>query len=110
MHFSWEADADAIYFSADSMQRKCLDLKLGEKRQASVIVGFSEETWITCQMSGVIEMVSESELSKVKAVHYDRVPGAAEFEDVETTVFLRFNPNFAKITDYNKEPPKEMVL
>lgn len=105
MHYSQQVEPLEIYFSTDSECRKYLPFKSSDKIQASIVIGSSEEEWITLQVSGVLEVVKDpAEIRKVKDVHYAKIPGSKKFEGEPTTVYLKFLPNWFRYTDFNTDP------
>lgn len=105
MHYSISWNPFRLLFSSDRTQRKCLPLLSGDSAPASVVVGHSEERWVTCQMDGRVEIISDANIHEVKEIHYARVPSAREFEADPNTVFLQFIPTYIRLRDYNIDSP-----
>jgi hypothetical protein len=105
MHYSYSSEPMRLFFSADKTQRKFSGLTSQKSRQASVVIGVSEQTWVTCQMSGIISEVKASDLKGVKERHFGRIPSARQFENDPGTVFLVFEPQWYRLTDFNVDPP-----
>ena len=110
MHFSIDDQALALIFSADITQEKYKGIVNFGTCPAAVVVGISEEKWITCQLSGHLEVTSPEEQSRLKKIHYSRIPSDAAFEMDKNTIFLRFTPSSGKITDYNGDEPVIIAL
>ena len=106
MHFSYADDPLRLYFSADRTQRKFSGFSDAPSRHSSIVVGTSEQVWITCQMSGQLGIVPSADLKAVKERHYQRIPSAKQFESDPNTVFLEFRAEWYRLTDFNSEPPK----
>jgi general stress protein 26 len=104
LHFSHANDPFTLYFSTENTSRKCQALLTGETSKASVVIGFSEQEWITFQMDGEAKLVTESELPNVQKIHYAKHPGSEKFKDDPATVFIAFTPSWYRYTDYNTEP------
>ncbi len=105
LHYSHQDSPLELYFSTENTSRKCLGLLKGETVKASVVVGFSEEEWITLQLDGEVQAVSDSEeLGKIQAIHYAKHPGSAKYKDDPVTIFLKFNAAWWRYTDYNTCP------
>ncbi|OGM29896.1 hypothetical protein A2630_03970 [Candidatus Woesebacteria bacterium RIFCSPHIGHO2_01_FULL_44_10] len=106
MHFSHLGSPLAFYFSADKAGSKCEDLLDGIPKKAAVVVGFSEEEWITLQMEGKIQVVSDPQaVAEIKKIHYVKNPSSKEFESDPGTIFLEFTPTWWRYTDFNINPP-----
>lgn len=105
LHFSHQEEPTVIYFSTDRTSRKCQGLLNGEVQQAALVVGLSEEEWVTVQMDGEVQAISdETELARVQAVHYAKHPGSEKYKDDPATIFLKFTPKWWRYTDFNTEP------
>ncbi len=71
-----------------------------------MVIGFSEEEWLTLQIDGTIEIIQdEDEIKRVKTIHYQKNPSSKQFENIPTTIFLAFTPIWWRFTDFNSEPP-----
>jgi len=111
MHYSHSVNPLEIYFSVDKTSLKCQSLLKKKKNKASVVIGFSEQDWLTLQIDGLISIVSDREkLKSVKLIHYKKNPSSKEFENNPNTIFLRFKPKWIRYTDFNFEPPRIILL
>jgi general stress protein 26 len=109
VHYSHAKDPLTLYFSTDNTSRKCEALLNGNIVKAAVVVGFSEQEWITLQMNGEIKAVlDKDELAKAQEVHYGKHPKSEKYKNEPETVFLSFTPTWWRYTDYNTIP--ETVL
>lgn len=105
LHYSHENNPLTLYFSTENTSRKTQALLDGKTVKASVVIGFSEEEWITLQMDGQVRAVTDStELNAVQNVHYAKHPGSSKYKDDPTTIFLAFTPTWWRYTDYNTDP------
>ena len=105
LHFSHKNEPLEMYFSTENTNRKCKGLLKGETVKGSVVVGFSEEEWITFQMDGeVTAVLDKSELKKVHKIHYPKHPDSEKYKDEQATIFLKFVPKWWRYTDYNTKP------
>lgn len=105
LHYSHTSDPLKLYFSTKNTSRKCQNLLNGQVGKSSLVIGFSEEEWITLQMEGTIQIVTnKNELDKISPLHYSRHPNSAKFKDDPATVFLAFTPNWWRYTDFNTRP------
>lgn len=105
LHYSHQENPLEIFFSCDNTSLKCEAILEGKSTKASVVIGFSEEEWVTFQMDGDIAMVSDvGELKVIQDRHYVKHPNSAAFKDIPTTFFLKFTPKWWRYTDYNTKP------
>lgn len=105
LHYSYINEPFEFYFSTDKGSRKCEALLDGKSVKASVIIGFSEEEWLTLQMDGdVIAIIDQDELARVQTIHYAKHPNSAKYKDDPGTIFLKFIPTWYRYTDFNTNP------
>ncbi len=105
LHFSHKGEPLELYFSTENTSRKCQGLLKGEVVKGSVVVGLSEEEWITFQIDGEVQAVLDAEeLKKVQEIHYAKHPNSAQYKDDPATIFLKFTPKWWRYSDYNTKP------
>ena len=105
MHYSHSIDPLIFYFSSDNESKKFQGLVNNNTVKASMVIGFSEEEWLTLQMDGKIQVITDTEvLTKVKKQHYTKNPSAEIYKDEPYTVFLSFTPTWWRFTDFNTKP------
>lgn len=106
LHFSHAEDPLELYFSTENNSKKCENLLEGKTVLGSVVLGFSEDEWLTLQMDGVVRAVTEpEELSQIQTIHYKKHPNSEQYKDDPATLFLKFSPRWWRYTDYNTKPP-----
>jgi len=105
MHYASRQDPLELYFSTDVNSRKCTALRNGAQANASVVVGFSEQEWVTLQFVGTVSRVPEPELPVVKEILYAKNPNAKKYENDPDTFFLKFVPARWRFSDFTKRPP-----
>lgn len=107
LHYSHKVNPLEFYFSTENTSIKCQALLNVSFKKASVVIGFSEEEWITLQMDGVVKAIlDKEELKVVQEIHYKKHPDSAQYKDAPATIFLKFTSNWWRYTDYNSDPPK----
>ncbi len=110
LHYSHSGNPPVLYFSVENTGKKCEALLDGSDGKASVVIGFSEEEWVTLQLDGDIRIHRKDELPSIHAVHYAKHPNAAQYKNDPATVFLVFAPTWWRFTDYNTKPPTILLL
>lgn len=106
LHYSHQENPLTFYFSTENTSRKCQGLLDGTPAKASVVIGFSEEEWITLQMDGEVQAILDKQkLEPIKKIHYAKHPNSQQYEHDPATIFLAFIPSWWRYTDYNTEPP-----
>lgn len=106
LHYSHKDSPLTLFFSTENTSKKCQALLGGKSTKASVVVGFSEEEWITFQMDGEVKAILEpEELKEAKTIHYPKHPDSKQYENAPETLFLSFMPHWWRYTDYNTDPP-----
>ena len=105
VHFSHQAEPLELYISTQKTSRKCQALQGGGLAKASMVVGFSEEEWITLQMDGEVAAITDpAQLEAAQAIHYTKHPNSAQYKNDPETMFLRFTPNWWRYSDFNTKP------
>lgn len=105
LHYSHKNDPFEFYFSTENTSRKCEALLDGKFTKACVVVGFSEEEWVTFQMEGeIVAIFDPEELKSIQSIHYQKHPNSAKYKDDPATLFLKFTPTWWRFTDYNTKP------
>jgi hypothetical protein len=78
--------------------------RVGGSTNAAVVVGLSEEEFISLQMHGTIRiLLEEAELSDAYAVHYQKFPEAEKHKSA-STIFLEFTPTWWRYSDFKVNP------
>lgn len=107
VHFSHKDKPLELYTSTRDVSKKSGGLLKGEIVPGSVVIGFSEEEWITLQMDGeVVAITDKAELAKIHKIHYSKHPNSEKYKDDPDTLFLKFTPKWWRYTDFNAKPPK----
>lgn len=105
MHYSHSTEPFVFYFSSDNESKKFQGLIDNKTVKASMVIGFSEEEWLSLQMDGDIRAITDiEELKRVQIRHYQKNPNAEVYKDEPYTVFLAFTPNWWRFTDFNTKP------
>lgn len=105
VHISHAENPVRIFIQTSNSSLKAQSLLEGEAKNAAMVVGFSEEEWLTLQMHGTVRAVTgEKELEEVYKIHYKKHPDAEQYKGPKT-IFLEFTPTWWRYTDFNTEPP-----
>jgi general stress protein 26 len=104
MHHSCLSSPLRIFYSADKSSTKYANILT--RAHSAVVVGWSEQDWVTVQMRGTTKIVNEpTELVAAKQIHYSLHPNSQRFEHDPGTVFLKFEPTWLRFSDLGVEPP-----
>ena len=104
VHYSHQSDPLRLFFQTWDESTKIQSLLNGTNKQASVVIGFSEQDNLTLQMRGGMKIVSDpNELEKIYSLHYQKHPFAKKYKN-EHTRFLEFTPTWWRHTDFNTDP------
>ena len=104
VHFSHDADPFRIYIQTSRTSKKAQPLLEGSISKAAMVVGFSEEEWVTVQMQGDIRILSDqTEADQAYMVHYKKSPDAEKRRGPDT-VILEFVPTWIRYTDFKTNP------
>ncbi len=108
LHYSHQDKPLRFFVSTENTSRKCQGLLDGKEIKGSMVIGFSEEEFITFQMEGTVRAVTDKkELAGVHKIHYAKYPDGKKWKDDPATIFLVFKPNWWRYTEYK---PKFLVL
>lgn len=104
VHYSHEESPLRFFIQTTNTTAKVQNLLDGKTAKAAMVIGFSEQDWLTIQMRGNIRIVSDkSELEKIYNIHYQKHPDAEKYKGPKT-VFLEFTPTWWRFTDFNTDP------
>lgn len=104
MHFSMQEEPLALYFQTQRDSLKCKALLDAKERSAAVVVGFSEEEFVTLQMHGMIHLVTDPQaLETLCKIHYKKLPAAEQYKS-DGSAFLTFKPTWWRFTDFKTDP------
>ena len=105
VHYSHQTEPLKIFIQTINTTEKVKGLLNGEIGKASVVIGFSEQDWLTLQMRGDIKIISDSgQLQEIYKIHYAKHPDAEQYKNNPGTVFLEFTPTWWRFTDFNTDP------
>jgi uncharacterized protein YhbP (UPF0306 family) len=109
LHYSFVNDPIRFYFMTQKKSRKCRSLLTGEKVNASVVIGFSEEEFKTFQAEGTIRIVSnEQEFADGWESYGTKYPNRTGQKINEEMVLLEFQPDYWwRYQDLNATPKVE---
>lgn len=103
MHYSFEEDLSAFYFSTDRTSKKIQILRQSEGScSGALAIGTGDDATQFLQFWGVCEILTEPPMKLVDR-HVDRNPSAAEFRDDSGTLYVKFVPNSGRLTDYTRD-------
>lgn len=106
VHYSSNTERTEFYIATSRKSRKAERLLSGEAVKASMVIGFNEELMITLQMDGeVIAITEEAEVAPIKEIHYAMHPFAKKFENDPNTLFLKFETNWWRYSEFKSQPP-----
>jgi len=104
VHYSHKEGPLKFFIQTTNTTTKVQNLLDGKTAKASMVIGFSEQDWLTMQMRGDLRIVSDkNELDEIYKVHYQKHPDAEKYKGPKT-VFLEFTPTWWRYTDFNTEP------
>lgn len=104
VHYSHKDAPLKFYIQTSNDTLKAQPFLKGEAGKAAMVIGFSEQDWLTLQMHGNVRIITnEDELQDVYKIHYKKHPGAEKYKGPQT-VTLEFTSTWWRYTDYNTEP------
>jgi hypothetical protein len=104
VHFSHRLNPLKIFVQTSNDTNKAKPFLDGSTGPASMVVGFSEQDWLTLQMSGSARAITNpDELKNIYKIHYAKHPNAEQYKGPDT-LFLEFTPTWWRYTDFNSNP------
>ena len=104
VHYSHADSPLRLFIQTSNTTTKARALTNKENAKAAVVIGFSEQDWLTLQMRGDIKIVSsENELEEICKIPSKKHPDAEKCKG-PSTVFLKFQPTWWRFTDFNTDP------
>lgn len=101
MHYSYDDDLAAFYFSTDKGSIKFSAIR-ENGASAALAIGTGDNDMQFLQLWGTCTALAEASFEIVER-HIGRNPSAAEFKDDPETVYLKFVPSTGRLTDYELE-------
>lgn len=104
VHYSHQENPLAFFIQTVNDTVKVQNLSHGKIGNAAMVIGFSEQDWLTLQMRGDIQIISDkNQLEEIYKIHYQEHPDAEKYKN-QKTVFLKFTPTWWRYTDFNTDP------
>ncbi len=104
VHFSHEENPLSLFIQTSNTSEKAKPFLKGETSKASMVIGFSEQEWLTLQMKGDMKIITDPEaLEKAFKTHYKKHPEAEKRKGPDT-VILQFTPTWLRYTDFTTRP------
>lgn len=102
LHYAWDKNTNSFIFFTriDTIKYKTLEK---QQSQASLVIGFSEEEFVTLQFHGEVKLITNE--NNLKEVYFAKYPNIREHEKDVDAVFLKFSPNWFRYTDYKTDEP-----
>lgn len=105
LHYSHQDDPLKIFVQTTKNSEKVKGIINGEITKASLVIGFSEQNWLTLQMRGDLRVISDkNRLEEIYKIHYKKNPDAEQYKSSPQTIFLEFTPLWWRYTDFNTDP------
>lgn len=104
VHYSQTTDPIRLFIQTYPTVKTAAIQQKGGAAKASVVVGLSEEDFVTLQMRGDVRVVSNAdELGRAMRTHYVKHPEAEKYKDTNT-MFIEFTPTWWRYSDFKTEP------
>ncbi len=103
LHYCFDEKTKTFYFLTEESSRKMQELSGGSSK-SSLVIGFSEEEWVTLQLEGEIEETFDDERNKAIETFRKKFDNdVSKLKD--ENVFLKFTPSWWRYTELKREPP-----
>jgi len=105
VHFSFQESPFKFYIQTSKTSLKAKPFLGGATKNGAIVIGFSEQDWITLQMHGSVRAVLDpNEAETVAETHYKKQPQAKQRKG-PNSIFMEFTPTWYRFTDFNTKPP-----
>ncbi|HSW89729.1 MAG TPA: pyridoxamine 5'-phosphate oxidase family protein [Patescibacteria group bacterium] len=107
LHYSASFSSFYFIFMTDKESRKNQKLINSGSTPASLVIGFSEEEWVTLQMEGEVRILTkEDQLDEAWRVYSEKFKGSEKYKDLADSVLLKFVPKWWRYTELKPAPAK----
>ncbi len=105
LHYSFNENPFYFVFWTGSNSRKLSGLQKNVPSKGSLVIGFSEEEWLTMQMEGEVKWVSEkSELDEVWPAYAEKYKERKTYYDSPDAVIVKFTPTWWRYSEVKPSP------
>ncbi len=104
MHYAFDETSKKFVFLTEKNSRKAGAVSEGGVKQASLVIGFSEEEWLTAQMSGVVRSANENEMDWAWKIYSSKFSGADKHKGDADAVVLVFEPTWWRFSKVRPRP------
>lgn len=108
LHYATIENPLSFVFMTGKKSQKCQSLLDGSEQVASLVVGFSEEEFVTFQAQGKVKMVEKSDNEKWQ-IYIDKYPSRSKGRENPEYVLLQFTPLNWKYTDMKGDSPVKVI-
>ncbi len=109
VHYSHTENPFKIFIQTTNDTLKASPFLNGKTGKGAMVIGFSEEEWMTLQLHGDIRIISDAdEIEEAAKIHYQKLPNAEKRRGPDT-VFLEFTPTWWRYTDFNTKPEETII-
>ena len=107
LHYSADLDLLQFYCITEKTTRKLQSLLREKQGKASMVIGFSEEEFVTLQMEGAVQILEEQVATKHAWDSFiEKYPQAVVRQTDSAFVILSFQPTWWRLSEFRPKPPK----
>lgn len=104
VHFSSQTEPLKLFIQTYPTVKTKAIQDTGGAAPAAMVVGFSEEEFVTLQMRGEVRIVADAaEQETIFKIHYAKHPEAEQYRSPRT-ILLEFTPTWWRYSDLNTDP------
>lgn len=104
IHYANKFDPLEFIFLTEKASLKAQTLGSGEVR-ASLVIGFSEEEWVTLQMHGTASLPkNDKEISEAWEVYSTKFSGSEKMKENVDFTLVKFIPNWWRYSEVRPRP------
>lgn len=105
IHYAASFEPLEFIFLTDKNSKKVEPLATGAKVTASLVIGFSEEEWVTLQMHGTAHMPTKpTKISRAWEVYSVKFVGSEKYKTEKESTLIVFTPTWWRYTKLKPRP------
>ncbi len=109
VHYAHTSDPLVFYFETCRDYRKAEALFGRTTSRATVVIGTDEHTTKTMQLDGLIELLSESEISAFNNIYLAKFPEKVDKLKDPKYILFKFTPSWWRFTDFGTPIGKVVI-
>ncbi len=105
LHYAFNQNPFYLVFWTGSGTRKLNNMQENKSSKGSVVIGFSEEEWLTMQMEGEVKWITDAnEQNEIWPCYAEKYDERKEYKDTQDSALLKFTPAWWRYSEVKPLP------